>query len=109
MKAIAKYKYAKSSAQKIRLVANLIRNKSVYEANNILENSNKKSARLIKKLLNSAVANAKHNNKMKSEKLKVYSIFVDEGSRFKRIIPRAKGHADNILKRTSHITLVISD
>ncbi|ABL01962.1 LSU ribosomal protein L22P [Candidatus Ruthia magnifica str. Cm (Calyptogena magnifica)] len=102
------HKYAKTSAFKVRLVANQIRLKSVDEALNILSFSNKKAAVLIKKVLNSAISNAEHNDGLDIDELFVASICIDEGSTMKRIRPRAKGKANRILKRTSHITVGVS-
>ncbi|WP_343192541.1 50S ribosomal protein L22 [Buchnera aphidicola (Taiwanaphis decaspermi)] len=108
MESIATYIRAKSSAQKIRLLANIIRGKKIEDALKILNNSNKKSAVLIKKVLESAIANAEHNNGMDIDTLKISKIFVNEGPSMKRTMPRSKGRADRILKRTSHITVVVS-
>ncbi|HHV9724766.1 TPA: 50S ribosomal protein L22 [Escherichia coli] len=116
METIAKHRHARSSAQKVRLVADLIRGKKVSQALDILTYTNKKAAVLVKKVLESAIANAEHNDGADIDDLKVTKIFVDEGPsmkrimpRAKRIMPRAKGRADRILKRTSHITVVVSD
>lgn len=109
MKTIAKYRYAKSSPQKVRLVTNLIKGKKALKAINILNYINKKAAILVKKVLYSAIANAENNNGSKSDFLKIDKIFVDEGPRIKRIIPRAKGRTNRILKRTSHITIILCD
>lgn len=109
MQTIARHKHARSSAQKIRLVSKLIRGKKVSKALDILSYTNKKAALLIKKVLESAVANAEHNNGSDIDDLQVFKIFVDEGTSIKRIVPRAKGRADHILKRTSHITVIVSD
>ena len=109
MEAIAKHNFARISPQKARLVADLIRGKSVDQALEILTFSNKKAAALVKKVLESAIANAEHNEGADIDELKVAKIFVDEGPTMKRIMPRAKGRADRILKRTSHITVVVSD
>ena len=106
---IAKHRHARSSAQKVRLVADLIRGKKVSQALDILTYTNKKAAVLVKKVLESAIANAEHNDGADIDDLKVTKIFVDEGPSMKRIMPRAKGRADRILKRTSHITVVVSD
>ncbi|WMY97282.1 MAG: 50S ribosomal protein L22 [Arsenophonus sp.] len=109
METIASYRNAKSSAQKIRLVANLVRGKNVSKAMEILTFSNKKAAFLIKKTLQSAIANAEHNNGININNLKIKKIFINEGPTMKRIFPRAKGHTDRILKRTSHITIIVSE
>lgn len=102
------HKYAKGSSFKVRLVADQIRNKPVEEALNILSFSNKGAAKLVKKVLNSAISNAEHNDGLDIDELKVSSIFIDEGSTMKRLRPRAKGRANRILKRTSHITVGVS-
>ncbi len=104
----AVHKYAKGSSFKVRLVADQIRQKSVEEALNILSFSNKGAAVLVKKVLNSAISNAEHNDGLDIDELRVSSIYVDEGSTMKRIRPRAKGRANRILKRTSHITVGVS-
>ncbi|OOR98066.1 50S ribosomal protein L22 [Haemophilus paracuniculus] len=109
METIAKHRYARTSAQKARLVADLIRGKKVAAALEILTFTNKKAAALVKKVLESAIANAEHNDGADVDDLKVTKIFVDEGPSMKRVMPRAKGRADRILKRTSHITVVVSD
>ncbi|GAB0153288.1 MULTISPECIES: 50S ribosomal protein L22 [Marinobacterium] len=109
MEVIAKHVGANISAQKARLVADQIRGKSVGEALNILAFSTKKGAHLVKKVLESAIANAEHNEGADVDELRVSTIFVDEGMTMKRIRPRAKGRADRILKRTSHITVKVAD
>ncbi|VFP79716.1 50S ribosomal protein L22 [Candidatus Erwinia haradaeae] len=109
METIAKQRHAHSSAQKIRLVANLVRGQKVSKALDILNYTNKKAAALVKKVLESAIANAEHNDGSDIDKLVITKIFIDEGPSMKRIMPRAKGRADRILKRTSHITLAVSD
>ena len=101
--------FARISPQKARLVADQIRGKSVDQALEILTFSNKKAADLIKKVLESAIANAEHNEGADIDDLNVAKIFVDEGPIMKRIMPRAKGRADRILKRSSHITVVVAD
>lgn len=105
----AKLKGAKLSAQKARLVADQIRGKSVAEALNILTFSTKKAAHLVKKVLESAIANAEHNEGADVDELSVARIMVDEGVTLKRIKPRAKGRADRILKRSCHITIAVAD
>ncbi|WP_456085651.1 50S ribosomal protein L22 [Marinobacterium weihaiense] len=109
MEVIAKHTGARISAQKARLVADQIRGKSVGEALNILAFSTKKGAHLVKKVLESAIANAEHNEGADIDDLRVSAVFVDEGMTMKRIMPRAKGRADRILKRTSHITVKVAD
>jgi large subunit ribosomal protein L22 len=109
MQALAKHKFARSSAQKARLVADQIRGLSVGKALDVLTYSPKKAAELVKKVLLSAIANAEHNEGADIDALKVKTVFVDEGPSMKRIKPRAKGRADRIVKRTSHITVVVAD
>ena len=99
MEAIAKHRYARTSAQKARLVADQVRGLSVDKALNILTFSPKKAAVLVKKVLESAIANAEHNEGADIDALRVATIMVDEGPSMKRIRPRAKGRADRILKR----------
>ena len=100
---------ARLSAQKARLVADQIRGKRVEEALNVLTFSTKKGAFLVKKVLESAIANAEHNEGADVDELKVSTIYVDEGLTMKRIKPRAKGRADRISKRTCHITVKVAD
>ena len=109
MEVAAKHKSARLSAQKARLVADQIRGKGVEEALEVLTFSNKKAAVLIKKVLESAIANAEHNDGLDVDDLSVSTIFVDEGATMKRIRPRAKGRADRIMKRTCHITVKVAD
>jgi large subunit ribosomal protein L22 len=109
MQALAKHKFARSSAQKTRLVADQVRGLTVEKALNVLTYSPKKAAELVKKVLLSAIANAEHNEGADIDTLKVKTIFIDEGPSMKRIKPRAKGRADRIVKRTSHITVVVAD
>ncbi|RYZ98424.1 MAG: 50S ribosomal protein L22, partial [Moraxellaceae bacterium] len=99
---------ARLSAQKARLVADQVRGKGVEEALNVLTFSTKKGALLVKKVLESAIANAEHNEGADVDELKVSTIFVDEGLTMKRIKPRAKGRADRISKRTCHITVKVA-
>ena len=105
----AMHKGARISAQKVRLVADQIRGKAVGDALDLLNYSPKKAAVLIKKVLESAVANAEHNDGMDIDELKVSTVFVDEGMTMKRIRPRAKGRADRILKRSCHITVKVAE
>ena len=109
MEVAAKLKGAKLSAQKARLVADQIRGKSAESALEILQFSTKKGADIIKKVLESAIANAEHNDGADVDELKVSTIFVEEGMTLKRIKPRAKGRADRILKRSCHITVKVSE
>ena len=89
--------------------ADQIRGKGVEEALELLTYSTKKGAAVIKKVLNSAIANAEHNEGADVDELKVSTICVDEGMTMKRIMPRAKGRADRILKRSCHITITVAD
>lgn len=105
----AMHKGARISAQKARLVADQIRGKAVADALDLLSYSPKKAAVLVKKVLESAIANAEHNDGMDIDELKVSTVFVDEGMTMKRIRPRAKGRADRILKRSCHITVKVAE
>ena len=109
MEVAARLKGARISAQKARLIADQVRGKPVEEALDLLEFSPKKAAHLVKKVLNSAIANAENNEGADVDELKVSSIYVDEGMTMKRLRPRAKGRADRILKRTCHITVKVAD
>ena len=109
MEAIAKHRFARTSAQKARLVADQVRGLPVDKALNILAFSPKKAAVLVKKVLESAIANAEHNEGADIDALRVATIMVDEGPIMKRWMPRARGRANQIFKRTSHITLVVEE
>ncbi|MDG1065261.1 MAG: 50S ribosomal protein L22 [Luminiphilus sp.] len=109
MEVAAKLRGARISAQKARLVADEVRGMPVGEALNLLEFSKKKAAHLVRKLLNSAIANAENNEGADVDDLRVATIFVDEGLTMKRMRPRAKGRGDRILKRTCHITVKVAD
>lgn len=109
MQAVAKLRYARISAQKGRLVADQIRGLPVGQALSLLQFSKKKGAEMIKKVLDSAIANAENNEGADIDELKVSAICVDEGPVMKRIRARAKGRAARILKRTSHITITVGD
>jgi len=109
MEVAAKHSGAQLSAQKARLVVDQIRGKHVEEALDLLTFSNKKGAVLIKKVLESAIANAEQNEGADVDELRVSTAFVDEGTTMKRIRARAKGRADRILKRTCHITVKVAD
>ena len=100
MEVCSKLKGAQISAQKARLVADQSRGKRVEEALILLDFSPRKAAHLVKKVLNSAIANAENNEGADVDELRVSTIFVDEGMTMKRLRPRAKGRADRILKRT---------
>jgi large subunit ribosomal protein L22 len=102
-------KFVRLSPKKARFVADLVRGKKVDEAVNILKFSTNRAARIIKKVLDSAIANAENNQGADVDELKVKTITIDEGPRMKRISPRAKGRADRIVKRTSHITITVAD
>lgn len=108
METKATLKHIRTSPRKARLVANLIREKNVAKALNILHFTNKLAARIIEKLLKSAIANAQENNKVDDvDALVVSKIIVNEGPTWKRQMARARGMACSILKRTSHITIVL--
>ncbi len=109
MQATATLKYARISAQKARLVADQVRGLGVEEALNILTFSTKKGAAILKKVLESAVANAENNEGADIDLLKVAVIQVDEGPTMKRIRARAKGRANRILKRSSHIRVTVAE
>ncbi|MDP3560799.1 MAG: 50S ribosomal protein L22 [Legionellaceae bacterium] len=109
MEVTASLKNAPLSAQKGRLVADMIRNMNVSGALDILRFTPKKGAQLILKVLQSAIANAENNNGVDIDELKVSTIFVDEAMTLKRISPRAKGRANRISKRNCHITIKVSD
>ena len=109
MEVAAKLTGARLSAQKARLVADQIRGKGVEQALDTLAFSTKKGAEITKKVLESAIANAEHNEGADVDSLKVSTIFVDEGTSLKRVSPRAKGRADRITKRTCHITVKVAD
>ena len=102
-------KYQKISAQKCRLVANSIRGLKVDKALEFLAFNNKKASQMILKVLESAIANAENNNSLDIDELKVKNIFIDEGPTGKRYMPRARGRVNQILKRSSHITVIVSD
>lgn len=104
-----KLKHLKISPRKVRLVADMIRGKKIDEAQVILGFAVKKGADPILKLLNSAVANVKNNSKKEIEGLFISKITVDEGPIAKRMMPRAKGRGDRIMKRSSHVTLVLDE
>ncbi|SPT69286.1 50S ribosomal protein L22 [Anaerobiospirillum thomasii] len=109
MEAKAIYRNARSSAQKARLVADQVRGMPVDKALNLLKFSPRKAAKIIYKVLESAVANAENNYSLDVETLVVSRIMVDEGPSMKRIMPRAKGRADRIVKRTSHISVYVAE
>ena len=102
-------RHARESSRKVRIVANQVRGKGVDEAMAILRFQPRKAARLIRKLLVSAIANAANNNKADVEQLYVKSILVDEGTTLKRWLPRAMGRANRVNKRTAHITVTVAE
>jgi large subunit ribosomal protein L22 len=97
------------SSQKARLVADMVRGKSVDQALNILTFSPQKAAFTIKKVLESAIANAEHNEGADIDDLSVKTIFVDQGASLKRFTARAKGRGNRIVKPTCHITVTVGD
>ncbi|HBD12185.1 MAG TPA: 50S ribosomal protein L22 [Porticoccaceae bacterium] len=108
MEVAAKLRRVALSAQKARLVADQIRGKPVESALDVLTFSNKKGAGIVKKVLESAIANAEHNEGADVDELVVSSIYVDEAMTLKRLRPRAKGRADRIFKRYCHITVKVA-
>jgi ribosomal protein L22, bacterial type len=109
MKVDARLRYAPLSAQKCRLVVDQIRGLPVDRAVQLLTFSPKKAARVVKKVLLSAIANAENNEGADIDELRVAQVSVDEGPSYKRVQARAKGRANRILKRTSHITIAVAD
>ncbi|CEG59788.1 50S ribosomal protein L22 [Legionella micdadei] len=109
MEVTAKLRNAPLSAQKGRLVADMIRKMDVSRAIDVLKFTPKKGAQLMLKVLESAIANAENNNGADIDELKVGVVCVDEAATLKRISPRAKGRANRICKRTCHITITVSD
>ncbi|MDH3715762.1 MAG: 50S ribosomal protein L22 [Gammaproteobacteria bacterium] len=109
MQVNASLRHARVSPQKARLIADQIRGLPVENALNVLSFSPRKAAGLIKKVLDSAIANAEHNEGADVDELKVSTVFVNEGPVMKRLRARAKGRANRILKRTSHITVTVAD
>ena len=109
MEVSAKLRGARISAQKARLVADQVRGKPVGEALNLLEFSTKKAAHLVRKVLNSAIANAENNHELSADELIVGEAVIGEGPTLKRFKPRARGSAGAIRKRTSHIFITLTD
>ena len=109
MSTSAKLTNARLSPQKMRLVADQIRGLPVERALDVLTFSNKKAATIIKKVLESAIANAEHNDGADIDELKISEILVDAGPTMKRLRPRARGRADRIIKRTSHLKVTVSE
>ncbi len=109
MEVSAKLSNAPMSAQKARLVGDQIRGLPVEKALNTLKFSTKKAAAIMVKVLESAIANAEHNESADVDELFVSTVYVNEGSTLKRVRARAKGRANHILKRTCHITVKVSE
>ena len=109
MEAKAVAKYIRIAPRKVRVVMNLIRGKNVADAFAILKFTPKAGADVIEKVLESAVANAENNFDMNVDKLYISSAYVDQGPTLKRIHPRSRGQAFSILKRTSHVTVVVAE
>ncbi|MBP5200298.1 MAG: 50S ribosomal protein L22 [Schwartzia sp.] len=109
MEAKAVAKYVRIAPRKVRVVMNLIRGKNVADAFAILKFTPKVGADVIEKVLKSAVANAENNFDMNVDKLFISSAYVDQGPTLKRIHPRSRGQAFSILKRTSHVTVVVAE
>jgi large subunit ribosomal protein L22 len=109
MEVAARLKHARLSAQKCRLICDQIRGLRVDRALDLLRFSTKKAAAMVKKVLESAIANAEHNAGADIDELKVSSIFADQGPSYKRMSARAKGRGCRILKPTCHITVIVSD
>lgn len=109
MSTSAKLTNSRISPQKMRLVADQIRGLAVERALDVLTFSNKKAATVIKKVLESAIANAEHNDGADIDDLKISEILVDAGPTMKRLRPRARGRADRIIKRTSHLKVTVSE
>ena len=109
MEAKAIAKYVRISPRKVRIVMDLIRGKNVGEAFAILKYTPKVASEVIEKVLKSAVANAEHNYDLNADKLFVSAAYVDQGPTMKRIHPRSRGQAFKILKRSSHVTVVVKE
>lgn len=109
MEAKAQLSMIRISPRKVRLVVDTIRNKPVAQAVSILNNLDKTASAPVLKLLNSAIANAVNNNGMEADRLFIKTAYVNEGPTLKRFRPRAQGRAFEILKRTSHVTIIVSD
>jgi large subunit ribosomal protein L22 len=109
MEARASTRYARLTAQKARLVVDMIRGRAVEDALGILAFTPKRGAKIVAKTLRSAVANAEHGQRVDVDALYVKRAYVDEGPTGKRFLPRAHGRATPVFKRTSHITIVIDE
>lgn len=105
----AELRHARISARKVKIVIDLIRGKNVKEAIAILKYTNKAAAPMVEKLVKSAMANAVNNHQMDETKLYISEIYANQGPTMKRIMPRAKGSANRIRKRTSHIVVVLKE
>jgi large subunit ribosomal protein L22 len=109
MKVEARARFIRQSPYKVRRVLDLVRGLPVSEARRVLDFANRRATEPIRKVLESAVANARHNYALDAEELYVVSAFADEGPTLKRMRPRARGRASRILRRTSHLTIVVGD
>ena len=109
MEAKSSAKYVRIAPRKVRIVIDLIRGKDVTEALAVLKNTPKVASGVIYKVLKSAIANAEHNYDMNSDALFVSAAFVDQGPTMKRVHPRSRGQAFKILKRSSHVTVVVKE
>lgn len=109
MEARAIAKHVRIAPRKIRIVADLVRGKNVSEAMAILRFTPKVGSKVVEKVIRSAVANAEHNNDMNVDALYISEIFVDQDSTMKRIHPRSRGQAFKILKKSSHVTVVVKE
>ena len=109
MEARAIAKHVRIAPRKIRIVADLVRKKNVSEAMAILKSTPKVGSKVVEKVIRSAAANAEHNNDMNVDALYISEIFVDQDSTMKRIHPRSRGQAFKILKKSSHVTVVVKE
>lgn len=109
MKVRAEAKYIRQSPYKVRQVLDLVRGLTVPEARAVLSHANRRAAEPVSKVLTSAIANAEHNHALDADDLIVAEAYADEGPTLRRYRPRARGRATRIRKRTSHITIVVSD
>lgn len=109
MNARAIYRYARVAPRKVRLVTDLVRGMPVSRALEVLAFTEKSSASTVAKLISSAVANARRNDSVDVDELKISEIYVNQGPMLKRFLPRAMGRATKVQKKTSHITVVVSD
>ena len=109
MQAKANARFIRIAPRKVQLVVDLIRGKQVGEAISILRHTPRAASPILEKLLNSAIANAEHNNSLDVDRLVISEAYVNQGPTMKRFRPRAMGRASRINKRTSHITLVVTE